>query len=96
MEFPSTVVYRLHAVRRMFERSISENEVEKILQVGKVICEYHEDTPYPSFLILGWSGERPIHVVAAKDTDEGISIVITVYEPSLEEWKSGFVERRQP
>ncbi len=64
------VVYRLHAIERMFERKIGEEEVNKILSDGKNIEEYIEDKPYPSKLILGFVNERPIHIVAAENIKE--------------------------
>jgi hypothetical protein len=38
----------------MFERNISDEVVEKVIKNGKIIKEYLDDKPYPSFLILGY------------------------------------------
>lgn len=65
-----------------------------MLSGGKSIVDYPDDTPYSSRLMLGWCGERPIHVVAA-DTPESETIVITVYEPDPALWEAGF-ERKKP
>ena len=62
------LVFRVHAIQRMYERRISEEDVRHVLATGEVIKEYPEDTPYPSRLILGWCGDRPIHVVIADNT----------------------------
>ena len=78
----------------MFQRSISTADVRMVLANGKSIVIYPDDTPYPSRLMLGWCGERPIHVVAA-DTLESETIVITVYEPDPALWELGF-ERKKP
>jgi hypothetical protein len=88
------VIFRKHALQRMFQRSISSEDVSAVLSGGKCIISYPDDTPYPSRLILGWRGERPIHIVAA-DTPENETIVITVYEPDPELWEPGF-ERKKP
>ena len=48
--------------------------------------------PYPSTLVLGWVGDRPVHVVAASAPAE--KIVITVYEPDLARWEPGFKKRK--
>jgi hypothetical protein len=48
--------------------------------------------PYPSTLVLGWVGDRPVHVVAASAPAE--RIVITVYEPDLARWEPGFKKRK--
>lgn len=85
------LVYRVHAVRRMAERGIREEDVARIIVDGKEIESYPEDEPYPSRLLLGWVEGRPIHVVMAQADRE--IIVITVYEPDPALWEAGF-ERR--
>jgi len=88
------LVFRIHAIKRMFERRISVDQVRQVLVAGEVIEDYSNDVPYPSRLMLGWSGSRPLHVVAA-DNMEGLeTIVITVYEPNLKEWETGFRRRK--
>ena len=88
------LVFRVHALQRMFERAISEDDVRHVLATGEVIREYPEDRPYPSRLILGWRELRPLHIVAADSTDEDAAIIITVYEPSPELWETDFKRRR--
>jgi len=88
------LVFRVHAIQRMFERAISKEDVRKALETGTIIELYPDDEPYPTRLVLGWSGARPIHVVAADNRDQGEVIVITVYEPDLDRWQPGFSERR--
>lgn len=77
----------------MFQRNISEADVYRVLETGEVIETYPDDAPYPSRLLLGWSGSRPLHVVIAEDSEEGITIVVTVYEPDLLRWEPGFRRR---
>ena len=78
----------------MFERGIGEADVSTVISLGEVIQEYPDDAPYPSRLILGWRRERPIHVVAAYDSQERTDIVITVYEPDHSQWEDGFKKRK--
>jgi len=87
------LVYRVHAVRRMAEREIREEDVAQVVHFGREIESYPEDKPYASRLMLGWASGRPIHVVAA--TAEHEIIVITVYEPDPALWDPGF-EKRKP
>ncbi len=87
------LVYRVHAVLRMAERGIREEDVARVISEGKEIENYPEDKPYPSRLLLGWVEHQPIHVVTA--TAEHEIIVITVYEPDPSLWEPGF-ERRKP
>ncbi|MCP5160688.1 MAG: DUF4258 domain-containing protein [Hahellaceae bacterium] len=88
------LVFRSHAIKRMFERGITAEDVRQVLMTGKTIMDYPQDTPYPSCLKMGWRGDRPIHVVAA-NTDEGETIVITAYEPDPAIWEPNFERKRQ-
>jgi len=89
------VTYRVHAVTRMFERGITEEDVHRVLSEGEEITTYPEDQPYPSRLLLGWRGDRPLHVVCAYNSQDDEQIVITVYEPDPALWVDGFRRRRQ-
>ena len=59
------IVFRVHAIQRMYQRSITAEDVHTVIQTGETIEDYPNDVPYPSRLILGWCGLRPIHVVVA-------------------------------
>ena len=89
------LVFRVHALQAMFRRGISAEEVSEALSNGRIIEEYPEDRPYPSRLVLGWSGSRAIHVVAADNHSEQETIIITVYEPDPSRWEPGFEKRRK-
>ncbi len=88
------LIFRVHAIRRMFQRRISKDDVRQILETGETIETYPHDTPYPSQLVLGWRNARPLHVVAAENAESGETIVITAYEPDSEEWELGFKRRK--
>jgi len=89
------LVFRVHAIARMFERAVSEEEVRTVLEGGEIIERYPDDTPYPSRLVLGSAGGRPIHVVAADNRQDHEVIVITVYEPDPALWEPDFRRRKQ-
>ena len=72
------LIFRVHAIQRMALRNISEAEVRAVLTTGEAIEEYPDDTPFPSRLVLGWVGSRPLNVVAADNPEEEDTIVITV------------------
>lgn len=78
----------------MFERRIARKDIRQVLSTGEVLREYPEDTPFPSRLILGWQGDRPLHVVAAEDEESDSLFVITVYEPDTRLWDSEFRRRK--
>ena len=91
-----SIQFRLHAIRRMFEREISDQEVLKVIREGEVIEEYPNDEPYPSMLILGFVNDRPIHVVLAVNEEESMGIVVTAYQPDPSLWRDNFRRRREP
>ena len=82
--------FRVHAVKRMFERAVSVDEVQAVLESGEMIADYPDDTPYASRLVLGWAGRRPLHVVAAYNAADDETIVVTVYEPDPAAWDPDF------
>ena len=87
-------IYRVHALQRMFQRDISEEEVEQTVAFGEIIENYPDDQPYPSRLVLGHIGQRAIHVLHAID-EKGTVIVITVYEPAPEKWHEDHKTRKK-
>jgi len=87
------IIFRTHAIKRMFQRRIDEKDVRSVLENGEIIEIYSDDTPYPSRLILGWRDNRPLHVVAADNVTDNETIVITVYEPEQDKWSSNYKRR---
>ena len=88
------LVFRIHAIQRMFERKISEESVKQVLQSGEMIEDYSDEMPRPGGLMLCKRGNRPLHVVMTENERENELIVITVYEPKLSHWKPGFKARK--
>ena len=89
------LIFRYHAVQRMFQRGISLRDVRAALETGETIETYSDDAPYPSRLVLGWvGGTRALHVVVADDVAANEVIIVTVYEPDLVMWQPGFRRRR--
>ena len=88
------LTFRLHAVQKMFERQISTEDVREVIENGEVIREYADDRPYPSRLMLGWIGERPLHVVAADNPADSETIIITAYEPDPAMWEADFKRKK--
>ena len=85
-------IYRAHAIERMFQRDISTELVEEAIKKGKIIEEYLDDKPYPSFLVLYFDNlNRPIHVVCAKNKEE--IIIITTYRPTKSKWGNNYQTR---
>ena len=87
------IIFRTHAIKRMFQRRVDEKDVRSVLETGEIIEVYPDDTPYPSRLILGWMESRPLHIVAADNIADNETIVITVYEPEQDKWSHNFIRR---
>ena len=88
------IIYRVHAIERMFQRDISEIIVEHTIKNGKIIEEYLDDKPYPSFLVLDFEDgdpDKPIHVVFAKNENQ--IIIITAYRPEKSKWTNNYQMR---
>lgn len=84
-----------HSLLRMFQRSITVDEVKEALQNCEEIEEYPTDRPLPSSLVLGYTlQKRPLHLVIALEQKEKLVWVITTYEPDPTVWKTGFTERK--
>lgn len=88
------IIFSGHAVMRMYERSIQTSEVIQVVRHGRIIREYTDDKPFPSFLIMGSSPERILHIVIAYDIHNARCIIITVYEPDPDLWNGSFENRR--
>jgi len=87
------LIFRNHALKRMFERDIDIEDVRHVIQTGKIIADYPEDQPYPSSLLLGWKENQPLHVVYAKNELDEI-IIITAYYPDPLIWNNDFTRKK--
>lgn len=85
-----------HATLRRVEREISIEELKRVLLNGKIIERNPKDKPYPSFLVLGWlrSGD-PLHVKCSRGTKEPRLRIVTLYEPSDQEWEKDYRTRKR-
>ncbi len=89
-----TYIFRVHAVRRMFERNVSVRRVKETLETGETIEDYSSEMPEPSHLILGFQGKRPFHVVTSGNQETNEITIITVYIPDPNKWNKDFKSRR--
>lgn len=89
------IIFRIHAIQRMFERRVSVENVREVLQSGEMIEDYSQEMPAPGGLMMGKRGQRPLHVVMAENVPENELVVITVYEPNPAQWKPGFRNRKE-
>ncbi len=61
------LVFSSHAIQQMFFRRISKEDVKTAINYEKVIEEKSDDTPFPSYLILDFVKNKPIHAVFSYD-----------------------------
>ena len=79
---------------KLRERRIEMVEIEEAISNGVIIEAYPDDPRGPSCLIYGFTHQgRPLHIVCGDLEAERI-LVITAYEPSLEEWEEDWKTRR--
>ena len=89
------LIFSSHAIKQMFSRKNSKAEVKTVLSAGEVIREYLDDSPYSSYLFLGFVSDRPIHVVAGFDFQTRRAYVITTYQPNSELWELDYKRRKK-
>ena len=87
------IKWTLHALNRIRERKIASIDVVDAMIQGEVIMYYHDDKPFPSWLIYNQDVFRPLHVVAS--TDGSKAHIITAYVPNLDEWEADCKTRKE-
>jgi hypothetical protein len=88
-----TIHFSGHATVQMFKRRISVEDIYTILKIGQVIKSYPEDKPFPSYLVLGETGNRILHIVVSSD-DSKNCYVITAYQPDAGLWNKDFTFKK--
>lgn len=83
-----------HAFKRAVERNISEIEIREAGRDAKIIEDYPDDKYTHSCLLLGFTkAGRPLHLQVSYAEADFVKI-ITLYEPSKEEWGLDYFKRR--
>ncbi len=90
----ASVAFSGHALRRMFERELGREAVLDVIRDGEMIADYPDDSPYPSRLLLGFVGDKPVHVVVAREPRQAHCFVVTAYRPDSGVWQPDFKHRR--
>lgn len=76
-------------------RKIEAEEIEEAICKGTIIEPYPDDPRGSSCLILGFSNpNRPLHVICGRLEEDEI-LIITAYEPDLNEWESDWKTRKK-
>jgi hypothetical protein len=74
-----------HAEKERYAEDISIEELQSAILSGEILEDYPNDPRGPSCLILGYSQDRPIHVVCGGTPINWVRI-ITIYRPDLPKW----------
>lgn len=83
-----------HTIIRLFQRNISQQDIENALLNGEIIEEYENDYPYPSCLIYGINLEnRVLHIVCGLNEIE--LWIITAYYPDNIKWEEDLKTRKE-
>jgi hypothetical protein len=88
------LLFRVHAIQRMFERNISAKKVTEAIRSGETVEDYSSEMHQPSRLILAFQGRRPFHTVTSENPGTNEITIITVYIPHPAQWKKDFKSRR--
>jgi hypothetical protein len=80
----------------LFERDLTRQAVFNALDKCVIIELYKQNKLLPSFLLLGYDGTEPLHIVVALDEEHDLLWIITVYKPTSDEWENEFKKRRKP
>jgi len=73
-----------HARTQMYKRKIDTSKVKQCLITGRIIEEYRDDKPYPSFLLCAKLDQKYLHVVCAVANKQ--LFIITTYYPDEDIW----------
>jgi len=75
-----------HAEKERYAEDISIDNMEKAILNGQILEDYPDDPRGPSCLILGYSQDRPIHIVCGYTSYKDWVRIITVYIPKKPKW----------
>ena len=75
----------LHAEKERYAEDITISDLETAISNGEILEDYFDDPRGKSCLILGYSQNRPIHIVCGHTSINWIRI-ITVYIPKPPKW----------
>lgn len=79
---------------KLRQRRIKAEHIEQAIATGILIEDYPEDRRGPSCLILGFAGKRPLHVVCGRLGADEV-LIITAYEPDVQEWENDWQTRKR-
>jgi hypothetical protein len=90
------VKWTRHALNELVAEPVSVNDVEVALGQAEVIEEYPHLRRYlPDCLVLAFvSPDQPIHCVVALNEPQDYILIVTIYQPDVEEWEDDWKTRK--
>ncbi len=90
------VKWTRHALSRLAAMPMTVSEVEVSLQKAEVVEEYpHLHRYLPDCLVLAFiSTDRPIHCVVAINEPQDYVLIVTIYQPTNQEWQNDWQTRK--
>ena len=83
-----------HVIVRLFQRNISQEDIESAILNGEIIEEYENDYPYPSCLVYGMTlKDKILHIVCGLNEIE--LWIITAYYPDNMKWEDNLKNRKE-
>ena len=80
----SRLIFRVRAVKRMFQREVGDADVRYVLATGKLMEETPEESPFVFRRRMAFPRSRSIEVVSAEDLSAESIVIITAYESPRE------------
>ena len=90
------VKWSRHGLSELAQESFTVTDIELALELAKVIEDYsHQHRFLPDYLVLAWVFEaHPVHCVVAINEHHDYILIVTVYQPSQEEWQNDWRTRK--
>ena len=83
-----------HVIVRLFQRNITQEDIQSAILNGEIIEEYENDYPYASCLVYGINIENKVlHIVCGMNESE--LWIITAYYPDNVSWENDLKTRRE-
>lgn len=89
-----SLFWKDHILQRMRQRGIIVDEVLTVLKNFQIVEEYNDDRPFPSYLIVGYVNNRPLHLVVGVNIKDVEIHLITVYIPDESIWTDNYRRRK--
>ena len=89
------VHWTYHVNMRLKGRFIAREAILSSVDSYEIIEEYPKDKYLPSYLIYARYQNQIVHIQIAVNTKNDRVIIITAYEPTIDQWEEDFKTRRQ-